>query len=95
MTIEDVLTQGGQIIKGHVNEVLGLNQDIAQTRINICKVCPIYSTKFGGICNNKLYLNPENNDVSFAPKEGYVRGCACRVQAKASIPSEHCVAGKW
>lgn len=83
------------IIKGHTNEMLGLNKDISEVRMSICKVCPIFSSKFGGICNNRLWIDPETNDVSFTQKDGYVRGCGCRCLAKTTIPSEHCVAGKW
>lgn len=56
--------QIGQIVKGHVNEVLGLNKDISEERLNICYSCPIYSPKFGGLCNNRLWLNPNTGDVS-------------------------------
>ena len=27
----------GQIVKGHVNEVLGLNEDIKEKRMKICR----------------------------------------------------------
>lgn len=85
----------GNIIAGHVNEMLGLNKDISESRLKICKKCPIYSTKFGGICNGKLYLNPETGDVSTIKKDGYIKGCSCRLLSKTTILSEHCPAGKW
>jgi hypothetical protein len=61
----------GQIIKGHVNEVLGLNKDISEQRLKVCYSCPLYSSKFGGMCNNKLWLNPNTGDVSIYPEDGY------------------------
>ena len=85
----------GNIVKGHVNEMLGLNKNIAEERMKICKVCPIYSTRLGGVCNGNLYLNPSNGDVSSYKKSGYVQGCFCRIKAKASIANEHCPANKW
>jgi hypothetical protein len=33
----------------------------------------------GGICNNNKYLNPITNQVSDTPKDGYKRGCGCRI----------------
>ena len=85
----------GNIVKGHVNEMLGFNKDIKQIRLDICHKCPIFSNKFGGLCNNKLWLDPETNDVSFEKKDGYYRGCGCRLQAKTTIPQAVCPAGKW
>ena len=46
----------GNIVKGHLNEVLGLSKDLKEERLKICYMCPLYSSKFGGLCNNKLYL---------------------------------------
>jgi hypothetical protein len=83
------------IVKGHVNELLNLNADISESRLKICKDCPIYSPNWGGICNEKLWLDPDTNDVSVRPKEGYVQGCGCRLLAKTTLPNAKCVAGKW
>lgn len=84
-----------KIVKGHVNELLGLNENISEKRLQICANCPIYSDHWGGICNSKLWLNPDTNDVSNRPKEGYIQGCGCRLPAKTTLPYEKCVAGKW
>lgn len=85
----------GNIIKGHVNEVLNKNGDISKQRMQICLECPIYSTRFGGQCNGKLYLNPKTNDISLERKQGYFKGCNCRLNAKTRIKAEKCPAGKW
>lgn len=85
----------GQIVKGHVNEVLKRNTELSQQRLKICNKCPLLSSKLGGVCNNKLYLNPKTNDVSLEPKEGYFKGCSCRVNAKTRLPNAKCPAGKW
>ena len=85
----------GDIVKGHANELLGLNKNYVEMRLNICKKCPIYSTKLGGICNDRLWLNPETNDISMKERDGYVRGCGCRLPAKTTLPDAKCVAGKW
>lgn len=85
----------GKIIQGHWNEVMGINQDISEKRLNVCYYCPLYSTRFGGLCNNKLWLNPNTGDVSTTEKEGYKHGCGCRLQAKTKVPTAVCPLGKW
>ena len=61
----------GQIVKGHINEVLGLNKDLSEERLKVCYSCPLYSTKLGGLCNSRLWLNPNTGDISTIKKEGY------------------------
>ena len=85
----------GNIVKGHLNEVLGLSKDLKKERLKICYMCPLYSNKFGGLCNNKLYLNVLTGDVSTSAKEGYKPGCGCRLQAKTTLPAAKCPVGKW
>ena len=83
------------IANGHVKEVLNLNQDLSQNRLKICYSCPLYSSKFGGMCNNKLWLNVNTGDVSSIQKPGYKRGCGCRLQAKTRLPNAVCPLNKW
>lgn len=85
----------GQIVKGHVNEVLGLNEDMKDKRMAICKKCPIYKDTLGGICNSSLWLNPSTGDVSTYQKDNYYRGCGCRLQAKTTLTTASCPAKKW
>lgn len=85
----------GQIIKGHINEVLDLNKDISQGRVAICKRCPLYSDRLGGTCNDRLWLNVETGDVSITKKEGYKNGCGCRLSAKTRLVNARCPLGKW
>ena len=85
----------GNIVKGHINEVLKLNKDISTGRLQICHKCPLYSTKFGGLCNNRLWLNVETGDVSMTKRAGYKNGCGCRLSAKTSLTNAICPVGKW
>lgn len=85
----------GQIIKGHINEALNLNKDISQSRLQICYTCPLYSSRLGGVCNNRLWLNPITGDVSTVKKEGYKNGCSCRLLAKTRLPNATCPLDKW
>ncbi len=83
------------IANGHIKEAFDINQELSESRLKICYACPLYSEKLGGLCNNKLWLNVNTGDVSDHQKEGYIRGCACRVKAKTRLPNAKCVAGKW
>lgn len=85
----------GSIIKGHINEALNLNKDISKERTKICYSCSLYSDNLGGMCNNKLWMNPLTGDVSTYEKEGYKRGCGCRINAKTRLPNAKCPLGKW
>lgn len=85
----------GKIIRGHANNILGLNVNLKEKRMEICKRCPLYSPKLGGVCNSRLYLNPETNKVSVSFKKGYMRGCGCVLPAKTTLPDAKCIAGKW
>ena len=85
----------GDIAKGHINELFKKNSDISKERLRICYECPLYSDRFGGICNNKLYLNPKTGDVSTYKKPGYINGCSCRLNAKTTLPNAQCPVGKW
>lgn len=84
-----------QIVSGHVNELLNRNADISKVRMNICRKCPLFLDELGGICNPRLYLNPDNDDVSTRKKSGYNSGCGCRLSAKTRLSNAHCPNDKW
>jgi hypothetical protein len=63
-------------------------------RLKICEACGIYSTS-QKICNGSLYINPETNDVSIRPKNGYIKGCGCYIPRKIIKLNSKCPAGKW
>lgn len=83
------------IIQGHANELLNINEKLSKSRLQICYRCPLYSKKLGGICNSRLWLNPNTGDVSMNRKEGYIRGCNCRMLAKTRLSNAKCPVGKW
>lgn len=95
MELGDILDNASQILEGHARELFGLNKDLSEYRLDICRKCPIYVTKLGGICNSRLYLNPTTGDISTTEKDGYFEGCGCRLQAKTTLKEEECPAGKW
>lgn len=85
----------GNIVKGHANEMLGLNKDISEIRMEICHKCPLFKNTTGGLCNPKLWLEPNENKISTVRKDGYFKGCGCRLKAKTTLPNAHCPAHKW
>lgn len=79
------------IIEENDNE---LNIDMIEEREKICKKCPICDLD-NWVCNAKLYLNPDTNDVSISPKDGYIKGCGCVLKYKIPNGNKHCPAKKW
>ena len=83
-----------------MESIISLNEsirDLVRKRMELCKHCPLYKSKYFvlPICNDKLYLNPKNNDVSTHPKEGYTRGCGCSLDFRTNNPKAHCPCKKW
>ena len=84
------------IVKGHVNELLNNNDKLSEMRMKICRKCPLYKEKwYGPICNHKLWLNVETGETSEEPKEGYINGCMCRLEAKTRDIDSECTIKKW
>lgn len=68
--------------------------DYIEERNRICMACPICDTD-NYVCRSSLYLNPNNNDISTIPKEGYIKGCGCLLKYKIKNINKKCPAGKW
>ena len=84
------------IVEGHINEFMGNEEELFKKRIAICKLCPLYKhTPLGPICNSNLYLNPITDEYVSYEKEGYIRGCGCRLNAKTRLIDSECPSGKW
>lgn len=64
------------------------------SRLQICMHCGIYDS-VRQLCNGDLYVNPETNDVSTRPKDGYFKGCSCFIPRKVLKSTAKCPAGKW
>ena len=85
------------IIEGHLNELFNKEEDLSKQRIEVCKSCPLYKIDsiLGEICNSKLYLNPETNQTSTYPRQGYYNGCGCRLSSKTRLTYAKCPLQKW
>lgn len=95
MGLTELLNQGKDIVNGHINEFLGLNKDISEERLKVCRKCPLYKDVFGGVCNPKLWLNPDTLEVSTEEHKGYYKGCGCRVSPKTKLIYAYCPAHRW
>ncbi len=83
------------ILNGHLKEFRNKEEDLMNVRMDICKQCPLFTiTKIGPICNNKLWIN-KDNEISDVEKKDYVKGCACRLDAKTRLPKAKCIINKW
>lgn len=84
------------IVTGHLKELIGSEQELSGSRMEICSKCPIIALKsYGYVCDSSKHLNPETNEVSYLYKDGFYKGCGCRLNAKTREQEEHCPAGKW
>lgn len=84
------------ILKGHLNELLKKESELYDRRMAICRVCPLFKqTHIGPICNPDLYLNAATEEVSNTAKEGFKKGCRCRLEAKTRVVDAKCPNDKW
>ena len=83
------------ITNGHIKELFNLKKELSDSRMKICYICPLFLNKFGGICNNRLWLNVNTGDISVNKKEGYKNGCGCRLLSKTRLPNAECPLKKW
>lgn len=68
--------------------------DYIALRTMICRNCPICDHD-AEVCNAHLYINPDTDEVSDKPKEGYFKGCGCHLKFKVKKKDAHCPANKW
>ena len=68
---------------------------IVDQRMKVCLACPLYSSQYGGMCNDKLWLNPNTGDIRTSEKYGYKRGCGCVLKFKVNNIQNSCPLEKW
>lgn len=85
------------IAQGFYNKMLNKEQGLQKKRMIICKGCKLYQVDkfFGAMCSRKLYLNPETNETSKTPKEGFSKGCGCVLDSKTRVERSKCPHDKW
>jgi len=83
--LEQILTGWGNLVKSHF---VSLSPDLkaeGEMRLKICNNCEM---RQGGTCSTQM----EGTHVVTGQK---VRGCGCRLAAKALSPGSVCPLGKW
>ncbi|MEW7277031.1 hypothetical protein ABW636_00370 [Aquimarina sp. 2201CG1-2-11] len=99
MGLKDIYDNRSAILGGHINElrtVAGLatknEMAIFALREKICHSCAL---KKGNTCNPRKWINSTTLEVSDTAKEGFVRGCGCRLSAKQKSKGSICPASFW
>lgn len=70
-----------EILNGHINVVLGINQELSDYRIeNACKKCTVSHNEEGLFTNSCLKRNG---------------GCGCPLNARTSLKNAKCPKGIW
>lgn len=66
-------------------------------RMEICKKCPLFLKRLASpaICNPKLYINPDTNELSTEFKEGYINGCGCIINNLIKDINGVCRLNRW
>lgn len=72
-------------------------EEFAKKRLEICRACPLcrIDNESGPVCDNKKYISPDGAVASYFPREGWKKGCGCRLQIKCANINKHCIIGKW
>ncbi len=83
--IEQILTGWGNYVKSHFVDLAPDLKKESEHRLNICNTCDMRN---GGTCSTQK----EGIHVVTGKK---VRGCGCRLAAKALSPGSVCPLGKW
>ena len=89
------MSQVGDILEGHMNELLNKNKSLSEIRMEICMKCPIVrQSPIGLVCDSSKWIN-DKDEVRFEATPGFTRGCSCRMSAKSTLEQAHCIIGKW
>ena len=89
------MSQIGDIVEGHMNELLNKNKSLSEERLEICMRCPIAKQSvIGLVCDSSKWIN-DKDEVRLEATPGFTRGCGCRNSAKVTLPQAHCVIFKW
>lgn len=74
-----------------------LDKSLIEERMNICKKCPIYKEHsiHGGICDSSKYISKDGQRWSYFKKDGFVKGCGCKLNNKTKYSTNHCIIDLW
>lgn len=81
-----------QIVNGTLKNIFNQEEKLYNKRIVICRQCKLrkIDTIFGEMCSPSLYLNPNTDEISNVPKEGFTPGCGCVLGSKTRVRELEC-----
>lgn len=84
------------VLKNNINDILKKENDLSESRLEICKQCPLFKdSSFGPICNSNKYISPDGTNWDIKYHENWVRGCGCKLRSKTRLKNAHCIINKW
>lgn len=84
-TVEQILTGWGNLVKSHFVDLDEDLKDLSSKRLVACNGCHM---RHGGTCS------PNKKGIHVVTG-AEVKGCGCRLAAKALSPGSVCPLGKW
>ena len=74
-----------------------MGNDLFSNRMAICKQCLLFKENgvWGPECDGSKWINPEGTLTSVKFKEGWTRGCGCKLNWKCKQLKSKCILGKW
>lgn len=84
----------GQIATGWANDFLGREQELFESRMKICRECPLYNEK-NDRCDASRCINTETGEMAMGPGKDIVCGCNCYMSKATRVPQKRCVRGLW
>lgn len=86
--------QAKQIAEGWTNYALGREQELSESRMKICKECPLYNSE-KDTCDSKKCWDTEEDKLVDYPGKTVICGCGCYCKKKSRVPSAKCVLDRW
>lgn len=83
-----------QIAEGWANDLLKRENELYESRMKICRKCPLYDEE-SDRCDAKKCYNPKTGEIASHPFPGAICGCNCYMSKKTRVPESHCVLNKW
>ena len=82
------------IAEGWTNYALGKERELSESRMKICKQCPLYN-KEKDTCDSKRCWDTKNEKLVDYPGKSIICGCGCYMKKKSSLKRAKCVLNKW
>lgn len=83
-----------QIAEGWTNDLLGREQELSESRMKICRECPLYNEETDR-CDSKKCYNKETGEVTSVPGKLTICGCGCYLHKKSRVPLAKCPMSRW